>query len=160
MINCFTIVVLLANLTRSEGLAHAFRARRDWIVAGDIIIGIFIIAGVLAVIWGLYRFFAYRGRERPCDKPIRLFRSLCSVHSLGFTDTWLLWRVTRYQKLRDPARIFLEPERLNPVNLGKRFRRNTAVLRGIRARIFAGLTDFCEDDPTKDDGSVVSTAEK
>ena len=48
------------------------------------------------------------------SSPNRLFLSLCRAHRIAWSDRWLLWRLAASQRLEDPVRVFLEPERLDP----------------------------------------------
>jgi len=62
-----------------------------------------------------------------------------TIKNLVFPEWWLLWRVSRDQQLRDPARLFLEAERLNPAHLGPALRVKEAQLESLAGRLFDGM---------------------
>ena len=99
----------------------------QWIFVG--VVFVLSVAGI--ALWSWYS--ERRGRPRPCNSPIRLFWSLCQAHGLRWPERWTLWQVGRYQRLTDPARLFLEPERLDRVNLSPTLRRRDARMESLRA---------------------------
>jgi hypothetical protein len=68
-----------------------------------------------------------------------LFLSLCRAHRLRWAEWWLLWRVARDQKVKDPARLFLEPRWLDSARLRPVLRLRAARLESIRRRLFGRL---------------------
>jgi len=135
----FLCPVLLGKGSRLDGLSRGFRGRR--LDTEDFVIGLMIVGGVLLSMWVLARFLSYQERRRASARPLRLFCSLCKAHGLRWSEWWLLWKVARCQRLRDPARVFLEPERLDPANLNTALRRRQAKLEALRGRIFGGLLE-------------------
>jgi len=73
------------------------------------------------------------------SSPNRLFLSLCRAHGIAWSDRWLLWRLAASQRLKDPARLFLEPERLDPDLARPLSRRRAARLERLRLQLFEGL---------------------
>jgi len=78
-----------------------------------------------------------KGKPRRCNSPKRLFWSLCRAHDLSWRDRWILWRLSRYQELDDPARLFLEPHRFDSPNLSFALQRHPARIASLRERLFA-----------------------
>jgi len=116
-------------------------------------IGLAVVVGFLVALWLLSRLMDYRQQRGPSNSRLGLFFSLCKAHALEWPDWWLLWRVARRHRLRDPARVFLEPERLHPDKLGRRFQSRTVRLEAISKRLFAGLPQEHADPPQAADGS-------
>lgn len=127
--------ILLAQRSRLEGLSRGFKGQR--INTGDIVTGLLVLAGIVVVVWALSYLLTLQERRRSYTSPGRLFFSLCKAHRLRWPQWWLLWRVARSQRLRDPARLFLEPERLEPSNLGSSLQMRAAQLKELRERLFA-----------------------
>ncbi len=127
--------ILLAQRSRLEGLERGFKGRRiGW---DDIVTGLLVVAVIALLIWVLSYFLNSQERRRAHASPIGLFLSLCSAHRLRWSERWLLWRVARRQRLRDPARLFLEPERLDRANLAPSLRLRAAEIEALRDRLFA-----------------------
>ena len=129
--------VLLAVDKRLEGLTNRFSSGNTRIDFGDVVTGMLILGGALAAFWILSLVLASQERNRPCNSPLKLFLSLCKAHELPWSRRWLLWRAARYQRLRDPARLFLEPERLEAVNLSPVLRAHGAAFKEVQGRLFA-----------------------
>jgi hypothetical protein len=120
---------------RLANLAREFRAGKQDDV-GEMILGLAILAGIAAGLWLLARLMERREHRRRVNHPLGLFLALCRAHGLRWSDRWLLWRLANSQKLRDPGRLFLEPERLDPENLDPRWKPHAAQLRLLRQRLF------------------------
>ena len=129
--------ILLAQRSRLDNLSDAFRSRPNSTDRDDVLLGALIVVALIAGIWGLSRLLATRERHQVYSNPRRLFLSLCKAHRLRWSEQWLLWRVARFQRLGDPARLFLEPERFEEANLSRPLRAQIARLRGLRNRLFA-----------------------
>lgn len=140
--------ILLAAQSRLDSLSSGFRGRRARLETDDIVTGLLIFSGIALAVWGLSLFLRLQERRRGYPRPLRLFLSLCRAHRLRPSEWWLLWRVARAQRLRDPARLFLEPERLQPADLGQRLAARADQLAQIRDRLFAQL-----DQQPQDQGS-------
>ena len=131
--------ILLGQQSRLEGLSRGFKGRR--IDAGDVVTGLVILGAIGLAVWLLSALMNYQERRRGRSSPIRLFLSLCKAHGLRWSQRWLLWRVARAHRLRDPARLFLEPERLRPDGLGPAFRLRGLQLKQLYDRVFGDLED-------------------
>ena len=68
--------------------------------------------GMLIATVGTWLIFRWRGArlKRRLNSPRQLLRELFRLHALGWTDRRLLLSAARRQKVKDPARFFLEPE--------------------------------------------------
>ena len=118
-----------------KGLNKGFRGRP--VDFSDIVTGVLVFLGIALAVWVLSYVLSLRERRRGRTSPLGLFLSLCKAHRLRWAEQWLLWRVARAQKLRDPARLFLEPERFRPAGLGAALQSRSAELENLRDRLFA-----------------------
>jgi hypothetical protein len=139
----FRHACLLAALSGIDDLAshmaEGFHGDR-WRINGGLAIGM--VAGALALalaLWIVSRVAGGQNRRLACNRPGKLFVSLCRAHRLGWKDAWLLWQLARWQELHDPARLFLEPERFDPPGLGPGLVPHAERLRALRNRLFEGL---------------------
>ena len=99
--------------------------------------GLLILAGVAALVWLLSRFLAYQDRRQAYNSPLRLFLALCKAQRLRWSDRWLLWRLARARRLKDPGRLFLEPQWFEASGLSRRWLVHAARLARLRDRLFA-----------------------
>lgn len=127
--------ILLAQHTRGEHFGETFRSRG---ATGydDVLLGLLIVATIVAGMWAISRLVSLRRKRRGYSHPWRLFWALCRAHHLNWSDSWLLRRVARDQKLRDPGRLFLEADRWEEKSLGSRFALEYPRLKSLRNRIF------------------------
>lgn len=126
--------VLLAQDGRLDELARGVQRHRGRYDGGDAIVFLLIAAALIAAI-GLLSYAMRLMQRHGYVSPLRLFFGLCRAHRLQWSQAWLLWRVARLHRLRDPARLFLEPERLDATALG-RLRTRRTDLRALRDRLF------------------------
>jgi hypothetical protein len=147
--------ILLAQQGRLEGLSSGFRGRRARFDTGDIVTAVLIVVGIAVGLGILSYVLRLQERRRGYTSPLRLFLSLCRAHRLPWSARWLLWRVSRAQQLRDPARLFLEPERLEAAQLVRKFKTRQTQLSQIRERLFDGLEQGEADgEPAVEDVSA------
>ncbi len=130
-------IMPLAQGGRLEDWSREFRGNRSHWDSHDVAKGLLLLAGCIVVVWALSYVLTFKERHPSFSSPAGLFLTLCHAHHLPWADRWLLWRVTRAQGLQDPARLFLEPQRLEPNNLGPLFRLKADRLRCLRALLFA-----------------------
>jgi len=131
--------ILLAQQSPLDNFAREFRGRETRLESGYLTTGLVILLGMLVAVWLLSKVLErYEGRHT-VDSSLMLFCALCKAHRLGWRQWWLLWRVARDQQLKDPARLFLEPERLNPANVSPVLRLRAAELESLGGRLFAGV---------------------
>ncbi len=132
--------LLLAERSRILDIAHAFRTNQQQHSVHGTLLWLTIVFAVAGALLVLNRLLDRRDQDqRRVNQPLRLFLALCKAHKLKWSERWLLWRVARCQRLRDPGRLFLEPERLDPANLSPTLRLQWAQLRLLRERLFRGL---------------------
>ncbi len=127
--------ILIAQHNRSESFREGFRSRGT---TGheEMLLGLLIVAALVAGMWGISRLVALRRKRRGYNNPWRLFWALCKAHRLNWSDSWLLRRVARDQALRDPGRLFLEVQRWEEKVLGPRFALEYPRLKALRNQIF------------------------
>ena len=133
--------ILLARQSPLDNFAREFQGRQTRLESGYLTTGLLIMLGIVAVVWLLSKVMDRLEGRQPVDSSLMLFLALCKAHRLRWSEWWLLWLVARDQKLKEPARLFLEPERLDPVNLGPVLRLRAAQLEVVSGRLFAGLAD-------------------
>jgi hypothetical protein len=131
--------VILAGRDRLDGMFRSFRERKQHLDQGDLVTGLSILAGVILAIWLLSWLLARQEQRHVRNSGLGLFVSLCRAHQLRLRQWWLLWRVARHHKLRDPARVFLEPERLDPDDLSTRLQARAEDLADLRDQLFSDL---------------------
>lgn len=130
--------VLLADArTRLEYMSRGFRPSSREDELRDVVLGLAVLAGLAAALWILARLMEWREQARPVNRPLGLFLALCRAHRLSWSDRWFLWRIAASQGLRDPGRLFLEPERLEPAHLPTALRSRAAQARRLRNQLFS-----------------------
>lgn len=66
-----------------------------------------------------------------------LFHGLCRAHGLGRGSRLLLRRIAQHHRLRQPARIFTEPDWLDPASgLASKFGGRLGEIGELRTRLF------------------------
>ena len=152
--------ILLAQQSPLKNFAREFQGRETRLESGYLLTGLVILIGILLTVWLLSRILDRFEGRRPVDSSRMLFLSLCRAHRLRFSEWWLLFRVAQEQKLDDPARLFLEPQRLDPANLPAGLRPRSEQVDGLRRRLFAGLgeNDPGSPEPTNHDAEPPAQA--
>ena len=103
---------LLAQQGRLEQLGRRFRPGAGRTGADNLMIWIIIALAIALAVWLLSQWF--NAHEQSCFSSRRgLFRILCRAHGLDWSSRRLLARLARHQGLRDPGRLFLEPNRFD-----------------------------------------------
>ena len=138
--------MLLAAQNPLENLTREFQGRETRTNSGYLTTGLLILLAMLVAVWLLSQVVERYGSRRPTDSPLRLFLALCWAHRLRWKEGWLLWRVARDQQLADPARLFLEPSRIDPANVSPVLGLRAAELDAIGRRLFANAP---EDAPPR-----------
>ena len=138
--------LLSAGQTPMENLTDYFRGPRVELRASDAVSLLLGLGGLILLFWLLSLLLNWQ--ERGCRRPsaTRLFLRLSRAHRLAWTDVWLLWRLARSQRLSEPARVFLEPDRFDAVHLSGTLRRSRARLDHLRAKLFADPEPGTSDD--------------
>jgi len=133
---------LFAQLDSLEGFVNALRDRRGRGDYSEILSSLLILAIISVFVWLLARVFDRFCQRRSYSAPYRLLWSLSRVHRLRWSQWWLLRRIAKQQNLDDPARLFLEPEWLDPARLGPEFAQQSAQVLVLRARLFVDLAEM------------------
>ena len=139
--------LLFAERSRLDNISEPFKGRPTPVDKGDIVAGLLILAGIAALVWLLSRFLGAQDRRQTYNSPRRLFFSLCRMQGLRWSDRWLLWRLARARRLKDPARLFLEPQWFEATGLGRSLRLRATRLKQLRQGLFAGLRKQEEKQP-------------
>ncbi|HWB08139.1 MAG TPA: hypothetical protein VG826_02755 [Pirellulales bacterium] len=90
-------------------------------------------------VWGIARVFLRSAGGETTNDSSRLLSELCRVHQLTFSDWWFLRRLAHYHRLTNPALLFLQPHHFDPAVCGEAWKGQTARLRELQLRLFAGL---------------------
>ncbi len=143
-------VIVLAQQSRWRSLGRGVRGKSSNFDTGDIVIALSVLAGIAVAIWLLANLLDRNDRRRRYNRPRALFRDLCRVHDLNYGRRRLLRQIARWQRLRQPARLFLEPERFEPGNLSPRLRLRTEQVTALRDKLFAVVPDAVEPDASQD----------
>lgn len=99
-----------------------------WLLLAGVAVGI--VSGAL--------YYGHRWHHRHRHQShAALFRGLCETHRLDRSARRLLSQVGRYHRLAQPARLFTEPEWLEPAKLGDRFSAKAGEVADLRTRLFA-----------------------
>lgn len=136
----WNLLPLLADRDpRLSGIASGMRARQTPPDPQTIWALFLAMAGLILAFWLLARLLERLNQRDTRTSPWGLFFRLGKTHRLRWSELWLLWRLARRQRLRDPARLFLEPERFEPVHLGGWSSARQAKFQALRQRLFVGL---------------------
>ena len=141
MKNLWLDCILLAQQSPLDNFAREFQGRETRLESGYLTTGILILVGILAACWLLSKVLDHYDGRRPVDSSLMLFITLCKAHRLRWLDWWFLWRVARDQRLDEPGRVFLEPERLDPANVSPVLRLRSEQLAALARRLFAGIAE-------------------
>lgn len=126
--------LLLWGLLPWGSLPFALLVDRDhnesfpWAAVGG---GVALVLLVGVAIW--YR----RHRLRQQHSHPALFQGLCEAHELDRPSQRLLLQVVRFYRLRQPARLFTEPQWLEPSTLSGALAARAAEIAALRTRLFA-----------------------
>lgn len=111
---------------------------------GEIVFWLAIFGILIGIICGAsYAATQFANKWRYNSHP-SLFYSLCRVHDIDRNTRAMLKQVIRHHGLTQPARLFTEPEWLDPAKLGKPFQAKAQSLQALRLRLFA-----IDKDPVK-----------
>jgi len=124
----------LAQGGRWESVAKGFRAEP---VDPQQLLGLLVVVAGMVVLLAMLAHAVNNHSGRRYHGPRRLFLSLCRAHRLSISDCWWMWLVARNRRLKDPARLFLDPELLDPTQLPPKFRMQAARFEALKKRLFA-----------------------
>jgi hypothetical protein len=129
-------LLLLADRNIYRELGSGFRAKRDSFQFSDLIPWLIVTAAVLGGLAVLARIVARREKQA-FNSPRALFNELCKAHGLDLASRQLLRRLARAADIRQPARMFVEPQRFEPTNLPSDLRAQWPAIEALRAKLFA-----------------------
>lgn len=130
--------VLLAEKT-FRGFGDGLRGDGASLDSSDIFVGIVILVLAVVGIAVLQRLVARQDSSRRYNSPRALFGELCKAHELDRKERAFLKRVAAYQRLKQPALIFVEPDRLKPARLSRQQRTQLPLAKSLYKRLFADL---------------------
>lgn len=128
--------ILLAQGSRLDSLASGVRRKSNSFDGTDVLIGFAILAGVILAGSLLYMIMNRGERNTRCNSPKKLFRTLCRTHQLDRASRRILRQMASHQRLGQPARLFLEPERFEAVNLSPALRSQNEKVGELQAKLF------------------------
>jgi hypothetical protein len=137
MIDAPRVLMLLAERNTFRDMGGGFRDKRENFDPSDLLIWLGIGVGVLVVMAIVAHIMARRDKGELFNSPWSLFRALCHAHGLNRSERRLLRQIARYQRLGQPAQLFLEPECYNPVNLSPALRWQQAAIDRLRDQILS-----------------------
>jgi len=127
-----------SNLAESWG--SRFRGSHAQLDSDDILMVLLIVAGAALAIWLLSRVPAVQNRVRRFNNPRQLFKQLCRAHELDRPSRRLLRRLARHHGMKQPALLFLEPERFRG-RLDGKLVSERGNIQALRNRLFAGAQE-------------------
>ena len=110
-----------------------------WLFAGASV-GAIVVLVFIAWIWK----WSSERERRPFVSPHRLFAQLCRAHALDRTSRRALVAVARHQKLGNPSRLFIEPDRWHDGPLGHVLTQYPKHIERLRKRLFGAAFPFNE----------------
>lgn len=131
---------LLGQNSSFQSMARGMRSRSSGMDSTDVLIGVAILVGVALGAALLYVLVNRGDQTRRCNNPKKLFRSLCNAHQLDRTCCKVLRQMAAHQRLSQPARLFLEPERFDAANLSSALQSHDEQINELRAKLFASDT--------------------
>lgn len=153
MIHLPTALLVAADENRLEYLTRGFRQRPKSVDFGSVMIGVGVVVGFIIALWILSRLMDRRKERGPSNNRLGLFLALCKAHGLKWSQKLLLWRLARHMKLRDPARVFLEPEHFSPEHLGRSLQGRKEQFKEIFRIVFTGVTSDGSSQSTEAGGA-------
>ena len=127
---------VLAQQSRLEAMGDGLRNKGEAYTTTELLIGAGAIAVAGITIWFILQRLSER-KSRRTNSPRKLFRELCAAHGLDRKDRKLLLKVTRWQRMTNPGRLFVEPVRFESVNLSPSLCKQHERLTALRNRLFA-----------------------
>jgi len=122
---------VLLGQGRLSSLSRNFRGTSD---TTSFLVIVFVVTAAIAFLgWLAFRYFSVNEDKKHCC-PNRLFKKLCRVHELSWSDSALLRKLSLCHHLASPAEIFINP-RLLDIQPGSQ-RSMMAQIDAIREKLF------------------------
>ena len=115
-------------------LATLFARRGE---TGEMLFWLVIFGAFIGAVCGTIYAATYLVNQWRYNSHSYLFYALCGVHGLDRNSRAMLKQVVRHHKMTEPARVFTEPQWLDPAGLGKPFAARADNLLMLRKRLFA-----------------------
>lgn len=131
-----TAILLAGEPLLGAGNLGAASRRASRTDAGEALLLMLLVGGMIALVCVGIRFAAQLQRRRRYNSHGALFQGLCRTHDLDRAARSLLKQVARRHKLSQPARVFTEPKWLDPANLGGALGQRSSQLAMLRHRLF------------------------
>ena len=121
----------------AKNLGAASRHVYDGVELGPMIAWLLIAIVLIAGVCGTIQLFGRMLRHWRYNSGRSLFLGLCRVHGLESRSRRLLRQVSQLHQISYPARLFTEPNWLDPARLSGPLRRRGREIELLRRRIFA-----------------------
>ncbi len=129
------VLLLLADDNRFQSMGRQFRRGGSTLDLGQLLIWVTVLVLLVAAASLISNRMARR--QKPGYRSSRrLFHDLCRAHGLDQKKRMLLRQMARYQRLQQPARLFLEPERFDAANLGSVLAARRGEIQRMRDIVF------------------------
>lgn len=142
MASTSTLIEQLNFLARTRDLrdmSEGFRSVGYEDKAFETLVAAAIIISISVTLLLIGRHFRRFERLKSYDSPPELFRELCRVHRIDWSDRRLLKRLAAEWEMTSPALLFIEPERFNAARLPEHWREKSSRLEELRQRLFGSL---------------------
>lgn len=117
----------------SDSFRHATETR---IELADVTLWLAALGAVVLVVW-ILAVVSDRYREhKPYRSSWGLFLGLAKAQKLQWSEIWLVWRLARWNRLKQPGLLFLEPGRFLLGNLPLCMKSRAPELKAIADRLF------------------------
>ncbi len=136
MTHGFTYFTLLASSSRLRAMGSGVRGRSAKVDSGDVVTMIVVLAVVILCVVLLSRFVAHRDRHRSFNSPRALFRALSKAHKIDRQGRRLLGQMVRWYRLKQPAQLFVEPERFELSRLSPELQKEGAAIAALSEHLF------------------------
>ncbi|MGE0607507.1 MAG: hypothetical protein AB7O62_10460 [Pirellulales bacterium] len=127
------------EMDRIAGLGGNFRGERAELGLDKVcLIGAFFV-GLCFIVWLVARLFDDQQPKRPFYSRRKLWRALCRGHQLSRSERKLLSILSKRNRLKDPAILFLRPELFDLNHTEIAGDRKAAATAALKAKLFAGF---------------------
>ena len=137
--------VILAESARWQSMGSGLRGRRAQVDGEDVLLGVGVLVAVIVAVAMISRFRSRHDGRTAFNSPRALFRSLSKAHGLGWKNQRLLGHIAKWQRVAQPSRLFLEPDRFEAVNLSRSLRKRQKEIQALRERLFGAALQKTED---------------